>query len=153
MTLISSRGLVIGLRKTISALGCKNGLTLLSIEVLRLLAAEVKAHCHHCHHSNERTTQDKTNDHRPSCGLPKVNSSSYYWGHRNTEASFNPKGHSLLVDEIAIMVKRRSKRKVNLLNGLLEDHGKKRRRSGRKLAKLKEDEKVFCQDYGILPSD
>lgn len=52
------------------------------------------------------------------------------------------------------MVKpRRSKRKGSVLNSLLEGHGKKLRRSARKLSKRKEEEKVYGQDYGILPSD
>jgi hypothetical protein len=81
-----------------------------------------------------------------------------------------PKGHyslrrlSLLItfsnsflyfeSSATIMVKpRRSKRKVAVLNGLLQDHGKKLRRSARSLSKRKEEEKVYGQDYGILPSD
>ena len=50
------------------------------------------------------------------------------------------------------MVRRRSKRKSTVLEGLTISHGGLRR-SKRKLA-LKEDEhKIYGDDYGILPSD
>ena len=50
------------------------------------------------------------------------------------------------------MVRRRSKRKSTVLEGLTKAHGGLRR-SKRKLA-LKEDEtKIYGDDYGILPSD
>lgn len=50
------------------------------------------------------------------------------------------------------MVRRRSKRKATVLEGLTMAYGGLRR-SKRKLA-LKEDEtKIYGDDYGILPSD
>jgi len=49
------------------------------------------------------------------------------------------------------MVRRRSKRKATVLEGLLE--GGKLRRSARKEDKRKRTEKLFGEDYGILPSD
>ena len=49
------------------------------------------------------------------------------------------------------MAKRRSKRKATVLESLLE--GGKLRRSKRKLAKMEDDERIYGDDYGILPSD
>ena len=50
------------------------------------------------------------------------------------------------------MVRRRSKRKATVLEGLTKDHGGLRR-SKRKLALKKDETKIYGDDYGILPSD
>ena len=50
------------------------------------------------------------------------------------------------------MVRRRSKRKATVLEGLTKAHGGLRR-SKRKLALKKDETKIYGDDYGILPSD
>jgi hypothetical protein len=50
------------------------------------------------------------------------------------------------------MVRRRSKRKSTIMEGLTQGHGGLRR-SKRKLALKEDDNKIFGDDYGILPSD
>lgn len=49
------------------------------------------------------------------------------------------------------MAKRRSKRKATVLESLLE--GGKLRRSKRKMAVREDENKIYGDDYGILPSD
>lgn len=49
------------------------------------------------------------------------------------------------------MTRRRSKRKSTVLEGLTKAHGGLRR-SKRKLALREDDEKIYGDDYGILPS-
>ena len=50
------------------------------------------------------------------------------------------------------MVRRRSKRRSTVMEGLTKAHGGLRR-SKRKLALKKDDTKIYGEDYGILPSD
>lgn len=49
-------------------------------------------------------------------------------------------------------MRRRSKRKSTVMEGLTKGHGGLRR-SKRKLALKRDEQRIYGEDYGILPSD
>lgn len=49
-------------------------------------------------------------------------------------------------------MRRRSKRKATVMEGLTKGHGGLRR-SKRKLALKEDEQRIYGEDYGILPSD